>query len=395
MRAMEHTLPYPPIDWSASPLGSPMGHGTRDVVLTLVGPPVQEQKNPGIPPSAKRRSQGSVSSFSTVCADKGKVFTPSANTGHMAFDVGKVDRPQSTTSPPVTYGGSTQTASPPRSPSKIDRTIPVEVRAASPPRSALDALSAPAQDGFRLLEERIEVEVQERRRLWNSLMEDLGESQATVKKLEKKLEKMDKLEECLHKHCGVLQVQIGTLQRNIDHGGSSPQAYQTQKQLQMQMSRFAAQLQEAQQANESRNQELHAAISELQTQMLVNDNCNALEARLKAAIAQWKCSKESLSEQLSDLNGNCDSQSSALDVNDACSALEARLSDEIGQWKCSQEGLGEQLSQLDARSDTRCSTVGGGRVPGELVASMYEGLHRHIIKTLQAHVPSFERHPLQ
>merc|ERR1719189_1589161 len=73
-------------------------------------------------------------------------------------------------------------------------------------------------------------------------------------------------------------------------------------------------------------------------------------------------------------------------ANDACNALEARLKAEIVQWKCSQENLTEHFAKLHKRSEQRCANleacVGGVCVP-ELVSSMGEGLQKRI-NTLQA-----------
>merc|ERR1711879_677959 len=94
----------------------------------------------------------------------------------------------------------TRTTSPPQLTMKRDGAESVGVRkAGSHNLPAFHAPSALAQNSFQLLEKRIEVEVKERMRLWSSLMEDLGESQATVKRLENRLEDVERL---LHEQKG-------------------------------------------------------------------------------------------------------------------------------------------------------------------------------------------------
>merc|ERR1712008_24325 len=190
-------------------------------------------------------------------------------------------------------------------------------------------------------------------------------------------------------HCGMLQGQLETLQSSIEQGSSLQQTEDTQQQFQTQLSGFAVQLQEAQLANERWNQQLQNATSELQAQVLANDAC--LETRFKAEIVQWQCSLESLTEQLVEFHAKSERQCSASEaptggkahafVDDACSALEARLMGEIVQCKCSQQSLSGQLANLNARCDRLCSNledrVGSVCMP-VFVASMAEQLEMRI-----------------
>jgi len=67
------------------------------------------------------------------------------------------------------------------------------LKAALAPHSASHAPSRHAKKSFQWHEERIETESRDRQELWNCLMEDLRKSQVTVKRLEEKLEDMQRL----------------------------------------------------------------------------------------------------------------------------------------------------------------------------------------------------------
>jgi len=342
-------------------------------------------------------------------------FTPSADTEDTAFNGGKSCTPQTANSGHQPFSGEKET---------------LFGRTASTSYLSSDSPSSFAQNSFHLLEERIEHEVRERQKLWGWVMDELGASQATVKRLEEKLEDLGRMFQeqkgCSHKpegtpqesierfnalesfverlteHYGMLQVKFDTLQKSPEAGTSAWQTEKHQNELQTHLSQLALQLQEAQLTNERRNQQLHAAISELQSQVHTSDNCSALEARFKAEIVHRKCSEDSFAEQLADVHARSERRCSSLEarvdgvclpefqaqvlVKEACIALEARLKAEIVQCKCSQDSLAEQLAEIHARSDRRCSALetrlGGVCVP-ELVGSMSERLHARI-NTLHA-----------
>merc|ERR1719362_177366 len=137
-------------------------------------------------------------------------------------------------------------------------------------------------------------------------MEDLGESQAKVTRLEATLEDMQRMFReqigCLqksegnpqevHDRCNALEERVGRL--NKCYGMLEVQLAPVQ--LETRLSGFAAQLEEDHLANERRNQQLHSAISELQAQVLAKDTCGVLEARWSAEIAQLKRAGQSLAD---------------------------------------------------------------------------------------------------
>jgi len=292
-------------------------------------------------------------------------FSPHASIDHMPHNFGNSNSPSDSTECMSPHLGNVF------SPSAINnngnRAASVGMtRAGLTSRSKLDSPSVKEKESLQWLEERIETESSERRRLWSSLMEDLGKSQATVKRLEEKLENMQHMlqgqtgcsqklegnpqevnERCealeermdrLNKHYGMLEMQLGTLQMSIE------QTKKTPAQLETRLLGFAAQLEEEQLANERRNQQLDCAISKLQAKVAVKDT-----------------------------------------VRETCSAFEARWKADVEQLRRSEESLVEQFEELHARSEMRCSTlearVGGVCVP-ELVASTADRLHKRI-NTLQ------------
>eukprot|EP00419_Tripos_fusus_P046098 CAMPEP_0172824722 /NCGR_PEP_ID=MMETSP1075-20121228/18190_1 /TAXON_ID=2916 /ORGANISM="Ceratium fusus, Strain PA161109" /LENGTH=457 /DNA_ID=CAMNT_0013666047 /DNA_START=1 /DNA_END=1374 /DNA_ORIENTATION=- len=366
--------------------------------------------------------------------DSSRTLPPTANTEGMTFKGGNACEGMSFNLGKVLPPTAKRIASPAHPPCNVYEAASAELRrASSTSYSPSDATTTFAQTSFQTLEERIDAEVKERHKLWSSLIYALGVNQATVKRLEEKLENMEyllqekkgwshKLEgnlqevgerynalegqtDQLKEHYGMLQVQLQTLQTSVEQRSPLEQMEKTQEQLQTQLARFAVNLQEAQLANERQctqlqvavSETLQVAVSETQAQALANDACSTLETRLKAEIVHWKSSQESLAEQLVELHARSEKRCSALEArvgslcvpeldarvlaNNACSALEARLKAEIVQWKCSQENLAEQLAELHTRSDRRCSNlearVGGVCVP-ELVSSMAEGLHTRI-----------------
>lgn len=226
---------------------------------------------------------------------------------------------------------------------------------------------------FQWLEERIDTEVRERRRLWSSLMEDLGKSQATVKRLEEKFEDMQRMLQgqtgCVNKvegnpelgarfdalderierlstHYGTLEAQIWTLQMCVEQSNKAP------AQLETQLSGFTAQLKEEQRANERRNQQLHTKISELQAQTLVKDSCSVLEDRWKVEIARLKRSEESLAEQFRELHERSESR---------CSTLEARVG-----GICVPELIASTADRLHKRMNTLQQALMERRSNGDL-----------------------------
>jgi len=292
-------------------------------------------------------------SDSTECMsfNLGNVFSPSADTDCMPFNVSN----------------------------NGNRAASVGMtRASLTSRSALDAPFSHEKKSFQWLEERIEAESRERRRLWSSLMEDLGKSQATVKRLEEKLEDVQRMFQgqtgCLHKlegnpqeanercealeermnrlnkHHGMLEMQLGTLQMSIDQTKKNPVQLET---------RFA-QVEEKQLANERRNQKLDCAISELQA-VVVKDTCSALETRWKAQIEQLKRSDQCLAEQFEQLQVWSDMRCSNLEARVGGVCVPELVASTADRLHKRMNTLQQALVERRSSGDTREPSVGRGR----------------------------------
>jgi hypothetical protein len=135
----------------------------------------------------------------------------------------------------------------------------------------------------------------------------------------------------------------------------------------------------AEQFGEVQYHQLHSTISELQAQLLVDVGCAGLEARWKSELEQLKnFGSGSLADQFEELRKQhmqsavSEFQAQVL-VDDSCNALEARWKAELEQMKRSAESLANQFEDLHMRYEKE-TRAGGVCVP-ELVTSMLELKH--------------------